>query len=107
MKHGYPNPWLSGKSRHRLSYALVAHTAPWAQARIPQMAWEFNCPPIAAAGVKATTPRSFVQTSTNVIVEALRREGSFIELRLAECLGAAATGKQPAQIVKPPRFSRT
>ena len=34
-------------------------------------------------------PESFVRTSDNVIVEAIRREGSDIELRMAECLGIA------------------
>ncbi len=86
---GYPNPWLSGKGKHRLSYALVAHDAPWAQARIPQMAWEFNCPPIAAPGSAPMEDVSFAQTSDNVIVEAMRREGGFLEIRLAECLGVA------------------
>lgn len=90
---GYPNPWLSGKGKHRLSYALVAHEAPWSDARIPQMAWEFNCPPIAVPDCKAGDPVSFARTSDNVIVEALRREGQFIEMRLAECLGVAGTAR--------------
>ncbi|HPA19765.1 MAG TPA: glycoside hydrolase family 38 C-terminal domain-containing protein [Verrucomicrobiae bacterium] len=84
---GYPNSWLSGKGKHQLSYALVAHDAPWPQARIPQMAWEYNCPPIATTGVRGFDSASFVQTSDNMIVEAMRREGQYIELRLAECLG--------------------
>ena len=84
---GYPNPWLSGKGKHRLSYALVAHETPWAEARIPRMAWEFNAPPIPVDGTAPIEPASFIQTSDNVIVEAMRREGEHIELRLAECLG--------------------
>jgi hypothetical protein len=36
-----------------------------------------------------TSPQSFLQTSDNVIVEALRREGPDIELRMAECFGCA------------------
>jgi alpha-mannosidase len=86
---GYPTPWLSGKGKHQLRYALVAHDGGWADARIPQLAWEYNCPPQPISGVKLGAPTSFVQTSGNVIVEALRREGDEIELRLAECLGVA------------------
>jgi hypothetical protein len=86
---GYPCAWLSGRGRHNLSFALIAHDGDWKDARIPQMAWEFNCPPIVAANVAETAPRSFLQTSDNVIVEAMRREGGEIELRLAECLGVA------------------
>ena len=36
---------------------------------------------------------SFVQTSDNVIVEAIRREGNEIELRLSECLGKSGNAK--------------
>ena len=88
--YGYPNSWLSGKGEHVVEYALVAHDGEWCKARIPQMAWEFNCPPIVIREVKApTAPQSFLQTSDNVIVEALRREGPDIELRMAECFGYA------------------
>lgn len=88
---GYPNPWLSGKGKHRLSYALLAHETPWAEARIPRIAWEFSFPPIAITGITEIEPNSFLQTSENVIVEAVRREGTHIELRLAECLGMNGT----------------
>jgi hypothetical protein len=53
------------------------------------MAWEYNSQPIPIPG-KAAAPRlGFLETSDNVIVEAMRREGSYIELRLAECFGEA------------------
>jgi hypothetical protein len=90
---GYPCAWLSGRGRHRFSFALVAHDGDWKDARIPQMAWEFNCPPVVAEGVAKTAPKSFVTTSDNVIVQALRREADEIELRLAECLGLAGTAE--------------
>ena len=90
---GYSCAWLSGRGRHNLSFALVAHDGDWKDARIPQMAWEFNCPPAAIANVAKAAPRSFLQTSDNVIVEAMRREGSEIELRLAECLGVSGTAE--------------
>ncbi len=86
---GYPNAWLSGRGVHRLEYALLAHEGAWETARIPQMAWEFNVPPVAVSGCAATPPRSFLRTSDNVIVEAMRREEGEIELRCAECLGRA------------------
>jgi len=87
--YGYDNPWLSGRGKHRLEYALVAHDSAWDKARIPQLAWEFSCPPVAIPNCGKTASQSFVKTSENVIVEAIRREGPDIELRLAECLGIA------------------
>ena len=88
--YGYPSPWLSGEGRHVLDYAIVAHEGGWAGARIPQMAWEYNSPPYAfpAASGKAV---SFLQSSGNVVVEAVRRDGAFIEVRLAECFGQPGT----------------
>jgi hypothetical protein len=91
--YGYPNAWLSGKGKHRLSYALVAHEGDWQSARIPRMAWEFNCPPIVVPARAKTPAQSFVQTSDNVIVEVVRREGTDIEMRLAECMGVAGTAE--------------
>ena len=88
---GYPNPWLSGKGRHVLSYALVAHEAEWRTARIPQMAWEYNSPPILVPKKHPAKPQSFIETSENVIVEALRRERNYIELRMVECFGESGT----------------
>ncbi len=86
--YGYPNPWLSGEGRHFLEYAIVAHETPWTEARIPHMAWEYNSPPYAISAGPAK-PYSFLQSSGNVIVEAIRRDGEFIEVRLAECFGQA------------------
>jgi len=86
---GYPNEWLSGNGKHVLHYAILAHKAEFADAHIPQAAWEFTQPPLLVNGGGASRSLSFVQTSDNVIVEALRREGGEIEMRLAECLGNA------------------
>jgi len=90
---GYPCAWLSGRGRHSFSFALVAHDGDWKDARIPQMAWEFNSPPVVLTRAAKAAPRSFLQTSDNVIVEAMRREGKEIEVRLAECLGIAGTAE--------------
>ena len=87
--YGYPNPWLSGQGRHVLEYALVLHSEAWADARIPQMAWEYNCQPLIFPGHIAHRAASFLTTSGNVVVEAVRRLGGEIEVRLVECLGRA------------------
>ena len=84
---GYDNPWLSGRGRHVLQYSVIGHESPWERARIPQMAWEYNRGPLVVRSRAATPPRSFVETSDNVIVEALRRERDHIELRLVEAAG--------------------
>ncbi len=91
--YGYKNDWLSGRGAHHFEYALVAHDAEWSAARVPQQAWEFNCPVTVAGDCKETEPQSFVQTSDNVIVEAVRRDGADIEMRLVEVLGLAGTAE--------------
>ncbi|HXK01641.1 MAG TPA: glycoside hydrolase family 38 C-terminal domain-containing protein [Verrucomicrobiae bacterium] len=88
--YGYPNAWLSGEGRHVLEYAIMAHHGAWEAARIPQMAWEYNCPPYPVGGGGAR-PGSFLQTSGNVIVEAMRRDRDYLEVRLAECFGRPGT----------------
>ncbi len=85
--HKFPNPWTSGKGSHLLSYALFPHVAPWAQAAVPRRAWEYNQPPVVLAQTAAQPFRSYLETSDNIIVEALRREQNHIEMRFAECLG--------------------
>src|ERR1019366_31860 len=90
---GYDCRWLSGKGRHVLPYSLVAYESRWDQARIPHMAWEYNREPIVIGARAAAPPQSFLETSDNVIVEALRREGNHIELRMVECLGLSGTAK--------------
>ncbi|MBI5084581.1 MAG: hypothetical protein HZB13_08290 [Acidobacteria bacterium] len=84
--YGYPNSWLSGKGRHVLEYAIVAHESGWTAARIPHMAAEYNTPPFPLNGGGRRT-QSFLETSGNVIVESLRRESEFLEARLVECFG--------------------
>jgi len=82
---GHTNSWLSGKGRHVLRYALLPHTGDFTTVRVAQRAWEYNTP----ADVPAVKTTEFLQTSDNVIVEAMRREAGEIELRFAECLGKA------------------
>ena len=85
--HKSDNHWTTGKGKHALSYAVVPHAASWAQARIPHLAWEYNQPPVLFASTAIKPFESFLQTSDNIIVEAVRREHDHIELRFAECLG--------------------
>ncbi len=89
--HGYPNSWLSGEGKHLVPYALFPHEEAWEEARIAQMAWEYNCPPVLVGNHAFQKPRSILETSDNVIVEALRCEAGHIELRMVECLGQSGT----------------
>ena len=85
--HGFPNPWLTGKGKHLCSYSILPHGEAWEHARIPQMAWEYTQAPILVSNCAVKPPHSFIETSDNIIVEAMRREGDHIELRFVECLG--------------------
>ena len=89
--HKFPNEWTTGKGRHVLPYALCPHAAAWAQAAIPRAAWEYNQPPIVLANAAPAPFASYLETSENIVVEAVRREQGYIELRFAECLGLAGT----------------
>ena len=70
-----------------MPYSLMPHEEAWPQARVPQMAWEYNRMPVVIPGRVPRSANSYVETSDNVIVEALRREGDHIEIRLVECFG--------------------
>jgi hypothetical protein len=89
--HKFDNPWTTGKGKHVLCYSMIPHEAAWAQAAIPQKAWEYNQPPVFFPQVMVQPFKTFVETSDNIIVEALRREENHIELRFAECLGLTST----------------
>jgi alpha-mannosidase len=84
-----PSLWMNAKGKHSFEYALYPHEAPWSESGVAQMAWQYNCPVVAAPGLAVAQAASFCKTSPNVIVEALRRDGDHIELRLVECLGRA------------------
>jgi alpha-mannosidase len=90
---GYENRWLTGKGKHSFSYSVVAHESDWRQSRIPQMAWEYNREPAVIPDRSFMPAKSVLETSDNVIVEANRREGDHIELRLVECLGVAGLAR--------------
>lgn len=91
--YGYPNAWLNGKGKHRLEYALAPHLSSWEYAGVPRLAWEYNSPPVMALGRNAEKPKPHLETSGNLIVQAMRREGEEIEVRLFESLGLAGTAE--------------
>ncbi|MFI5356410.1 MAG: glycosyl hydrolase-related protein [Opitutales bacterium] len=85
----HPNTALAGQGRRTFHYALWPHAGPWQQASIPRRAWEYNTPVIAQARHPIAQTASFLETSPNVIVEALRRVGPDIEVRGVECAGVS------------------
>jgi len=84
---------MNHPGKQTYEYALVVREQPWNHADIPQMAWEYNSPVVAVAGHSVSAPKSIIETSDNVIVQALRRDDMEIELRLMECLGQAGTAR--------------
>ena len=85
--HGFPNPWLTGSGRHVCAYSILPREQAWPVARVPQSAWEYNQSVIPLAASSVFRARSFLETSDNVIVEAVRREQGYIELRMVEAVG--------------------
>ncbi|MSU65391.1 MAG: hypothetical protein EXS38_04645 [Opitutus sp.] len=88
-----PNTLLAGQGRRTFGYALWPHAGTWQQARVPQHAWEYTTPVILEPGRVTTHDASYLTTSPNLIVEGIRRIGPDIEIRLAECFGAAAAAE--------------
>jgi alpha-mannosidase len=89
---GYENPWLTGKGKHVLQFALMPYeTTLWPEARVPQAAWEYNLPPVVIDERGGVAERSYLETSSNVIVESLRREGDHVVLRFVEAFGKAGS----------------
>jgi len=86
---GYENPWLTGKGKHSLEFALLPYESGWQDARVPQAAWEYNLAPVMLSGRAVPASRSYLETSGNVIVESMRREGDHIIVRLSEAFGVA------------------
>ena len=85
--HKFENLWTTGKGRHLCEYALLPHDQPSKSCRIPTRAWEYSQPPIMLVEAGDGDEVPILETSGNIVVEALRREGDQIELRFAEVLG--------------------
>ena len=90
---GYPNPWLTGKGQHVLEYGLLPYESSWAEARVPHAAWEYNLAPVMFNTGAAGTNKSYLETSGNIIVESLRRQGDHIIVRFAEAFGVAGEAR--------------
>ncbi|MBL8296553.1 MAG: hypothetical protein JNN08_32210 [Bryobacterales bacterium] len=98
-----PNDILRGQSGARaasyvrfykeFSYALVPHAGSWQDADIARRAWEFNSPPVVLTGTGNASTEGMLETSDNVIVEAIRRVGRQVELRLVESKRSADTAQ--------------
>ncbi|MFC5865477.1 glycoside hydrolase family 38 C-terminal domain-containing protein [Acidicapsa dinghuensis] len=84
---GYDNPWMTGKGKHVLEYALLPYESSWKEARVPQAAWEYNLAPAVFDGCSDFRSQSYLETSNNVIVESLRRQGNHMILRFVEAFG--------------------
>ena len=82
--HKLDNLWTTGKGRHLCEYALFPHDQTWEHAAIPMRAWEYSQPPIMIVEAEGGDDAPILETSGNIVVEALRREGDKIELRFAE-----------------------
>jgi hypothetical protein len=80
---------LEGLGVRALEYALWPHAGPWQDAEIPKRAWEYNTPVLIAEQRQTGAPLSWLETSGNVIVEAVRRTGEDLEVRLVEWSGKA------------------
>jgi len=87
------NEMLRGQGVRDFSYALVPHVGSWQKGNIARMAWELNAPLAVIAGTGVGRPQCFLATSANVIVEAVRRVGRQIEIRLVEAQGEAGTAE--------------
>jgi alpha-mannosidase len=82
-----PNRLIRGLGMHSFSYAIVPHRGSFEQAGIPRQAYEFNSPPLMQASTQLSNPTSLLETSENVIVEAVRRVGKQVEVRFSEWRG--------------------
>jgi len=88
-----PNEMLRAQGVHEFHYALVPHAGSWQNTAIPRLAWEFNAPPLWVDGTGRMKPQSWIETSPNVIVEAVRRVDNQVEIRLAETNGEGGTAE--------------
>lgn len=82
---GLPNEELRGAGRRRFHFGLIPHEGEWRAVEAPKRAWEFRAPPLLFEDGEPLPP--LVRTSDNLILEALRRDGSDVEARLTEWRG--------------------
>lgn len=107
FRHG-DSPQALGIGSHRFEYALFPHSGTWQEARVDRQAWEYNEPLIAVWGeplpgsTRGSTLASFLQTSANLIVTAVRRFGEKVVVRAVEALGKEAGAEIVWQIAPSP-----
>ena len=85
---GFANPWLSGRGAQRFSYSLLVGAESWKSLEAPLRAWELNAVPWGRVRRGGNVPaQSWLRTSSNAIVESVRREGQDVEIRLVDWTG--------------------
>jgi hypothetical protein len=85
---GLPNEELRGIGRHSFRFALLPHEGDWRAAEAPRRAREFQSEPI---WIDSGAPLpQLIRTSANLMLEAVRREGRDLEVRLTEWRGEPA-----------------
>lgn len=85
---GLPNEDLRGIGRHEFRFGLIPLELGWREAEVPLRAREFQAPPMMedSAGPLAQP----IRTSPNLLLEAMRRDGRDVEVRLLEWRGEPA-----------------
>ena len=94
------SPNALGQGRHRFEYALMPHKRGWRRAGVVAAAWAYSEPLIATlVSGKPVSKRtaqgklSFLRTSENIIVVAIRREGVAVLVRTLETRGERAVAE--------------
>jgi len=82
---GLPNEELKALGLHRFRFALIPHEGDWRTIEAPKRAREFSAPPLFFDQGQPLPP--LIRTSDNLILEALRRDGGDLEVRLVEWRG--------------------
>lgn len=85
---GLPNEELRALGLHRFRFALIPHEGEWRMIEAPKRAREFSAPPLFFDKGQPLPP--LIRTSENLILEALRRDGGDLEVRLVEWRGEPA-----------------
>lgn len=82
---GLPNEELKGIGRHRFRFALLPHEGDWREAEAPRRAREFQAEPLLFE--RGAPLPALIRTSGNLMLEAVRRQGRDLEVRLTEWKG--------------------
>lgn len=87
---GLPNEELRGIGRRGFRFALLPHEGDWRAAEAPRRAREFQAGPLLFE--RGAPLPELIRTSDNLLLEAVRREGRDLEVRLTEWRGQPAMG---------------